>query len=139
MDSILNSIKKLLGIREDYEQFDVDVKIHINSVLAALQQMGIGKAGFAISDSSSTWDEFLGDNAENFPNLEMVKSYVFMRVRLIFDPPTSGTAVEAYNKAIEEFEWRAHVAIETPYFGGEAPTLAEDVHSVPDYKTYRNT
>lgn len=130
LTSILTSVKKLLGITEDYTPFDTDITIHINSALAALEQMGVGQPGFAITGDTETWDDFLGDASDRTPNLEMIKSYVYMRVKLIFDPPTSGTVVEAYNNAIAEFEWRAHVAVETPYLGGTAPKIVADVYDV---------
>ena len=120
MDSILLTIKKMLGLVDDYTVFDTDIIIHINSVLSALQQMGIGAVGFSITGDEEQWNDFLADDSLN---LSMVKSYVYMRVRLLFDPPSSGTVIEAYNKAISEFEWRAFTAVETPYFGGIAPEL----------------
>lgn len=111
MDSILTSVKKLLGIDESYEHFDADVIIHINSVLMILCQMGVGPAGgFSISDKSATWQDFLGTNSGS---LESVKSYVYMKVRLMFDPPTSSAAVESINKLLSEMEWRL-------YAGGES-------------------
>lgn len=124
MESILLSIKKLLGIAEPYEEFDVDIIIHINSALAALEQLGVGKSGFFIASKNEKWSDFLQTDSETgLPNLQMAKSYVYMKVRLLFDPPTSSAVIEAYNKALAEYEWRAHIAVETPYFGGEAPVL----------------
>lgn len=103
MDSILTSIKKLLGIEPDYTVFDTDLIIHINSVFSILNQLGIGPDdGFVISDENSKWDEYI--NGLN--NIEMVKTYVYLKVRLIFDPPASGTATECINKQIAELEWR---------------------------------
>lgn len=108
MDSILTSVKKILGIKEEYEQFDTDIIIHINSVLMILNQIGIGDGTFTIQDSSSTWDEFI----EPGPKLEMVKAYVAAKVKMIFDPPTNSILAEAYNKRIDEFEWRLNYEYE---------------------------
>lgn len=107
MDSILNSVKKMLGIQEEYEAFDKDIIMHINSVFMILNQIGVGPSKcFSISDSSSSWDEFKqGDDT-----LESVKSYMYMKVRLIFDPPQSSVVMESINKVINELEVRLKVA-----------------------------
>lgn len=111
MESILTSVKKLLGITEENEYFDMDILIHINSVLASLTQLGLGPAkGFAISDKSSTWNDFLSDDSR----LEMVKSFLFLKVRLLFDPPASSVVVDAMKQSIQELEWRIMVACEQP-------------------------
>ena len=103
LDSILTSIKKLLGIEEDYEHFDVDVILHINTVFSTLNQLGIGPLeGFSIEDKTATWDMFLEDNK----TLNMVKSYMYQRVRLMFDPPQNSFLVQSLEKQILEFEWR---------------------------------
>ena len=102
-ESILNSIKKLLGITADYEHFDADIIMHINSVFMILMQLGIGPSeGFSISDDSSTWNDFLSDATW----FESVKSYMYLRVRLLFDPPQNGTLMNSIEKQIDEFEWR---------------------------------
>lgn len=109
MESILTSIKKLIGIDEEYTQFDTDIIIHINSVLMVLTQLGVGPSeGFMISDEYSTWEDFIG----NKPYLNSVKTYVYLRVKLLFDPPPSSAAIEASKKIIDEFEWRLLVAVE---------------------------
>lgn len=110
MDSILTSIKKLLGIDEEYEQFDSDLIMHINSVFSVLMQLGVGPAnGFSIEDGSATWNSFISDNTK----IEMVKSYVYLKVRLLFDPPTGSALIESINNQIKEFEWRLNVAAES--------------------------
>lgn len=109
MDSILTSIKQQLGIVEDYDAFDNELIIHINSVLRILNQMGVGKTGFNISDSSSTWSDFLGEH-EN--DLSDVKTYVYLKVRTIWDPPTVGSHVTAMENMIKELEWRINVQID---------------------------
>lgn len=107
-DSILTSVKKILGIEEFYEQFDVDIIIHTNSILAVLTQMGIGPSdGFLISGKTETWKDFLGDRLDK---LSMIKSYVSMRVRLLFDPPQSSIVVNAMNESIKEFEYRLYIS-----------------------------
>lgn len=110
LDSILTSIKKLIGPVEEYEHFDTDLIFHINAALSILTQLGIGpKKGFLIRDKSAVWTDFLKDEIK----LEMVKSYVYMKVKLVFDPPTSSAAVASMERMITEFEWRSNVAVET--------------------------
>jgi len=102
-ESILTSIKKLLGITADYQHFDTDIIMHINSVFMILMQLGLGpEDGFSISDDSATWSDFLVSATW----LEAVKSYVYLRVRLLFDPPQNGTLMNAMEKQIDMFEWR---------------------------------
>ncbi len=108
MESILTSIKKLLGITEDYEQFDTDIIIHINSAFSVLTQLGVGpEAGFYIADSDAAWTDFVNDS-----RLEMIKTYVYLKVKLVFDPPTSSGVIDAINRQISELEWRINVAVD---------------------------
>ena len=110
MESILTSIKKLLGITKDYKHFDDDIVMHINSVFLNLTQIGIGpENGFSIEDDSTDWTEFLTEDHKLF---EAVKSYVYLKVRLLFDPPTSSAVMEAINLNISELEWRLTLAAE---------------------------
>lgn len=110
MESILTSIKKLVGIAEDYTVFDTDFIIYINSAFATLNQLGIGPVeGFSIVDASSKWSDY----GVATPMLDHVKSYVYLKVKTIFDPPTSSTVLDAYNRMIQETEWRLKVASET--------------------------
>lgn len=107
MESILTSIKKLLGIPEEYEHFDSDIIMHINSTFMVLNQLGVGPTnGFMIYDETSTWDEYLPTDD---PNYEAVKSYMHMKVKLLFDPPSSSVLMECMNRMISEFEWRLNV------------------------------
>lgn len=109
MDSILTSIKKLLGITEEYTHFDTDIIMHINSVFMVLTQLGVGpKEGFMIYDDTSIWDDFITESM----NFEAVKSYMYLKVRLLFDPPQSSAAIESMNRMINEFEWRLNLAAE---------------------------
>lgn len=99
--SILESVKKILGIDPSYEAYDVDIIMHINSVFARLNQLGIGPdEGFAIEDATATWDDFLGTDLR----LNNVKTYTYLRVRLLFDPPSTSYAVEAAKEQIKEYE-----------------------------------
>ena len=107
-DSILTSIKKLLGIDDSYGHFDADLIIHINSVFATLHQLGVGPVeGFSIQSEDETWDDFIG---ENFNIFASVKSYIYLKVRLLFDPPISSAAIDAIKEQIKEYEFRLFVA-----------------------------
>lgn len=109
MESILTSTKKLLGIAEEYEHFDSDIIIHINSVFSVLTQLGVGPpGGFFISDKYSVWNDYMEDS----PTLNSVKTYVYQKVRLLFDCPT-GSLLEALKESIRETEWRLNIAAET--------------------------
>lgn len=106
MDSVLTSIKKLLGITEEYDQFDQDLIIHINAVLMVLTQIGVGPSnGMIINDSSTTWNDILSDTS----NIEAVKTYVYLKVKMIFDPPSSSSVADAMNRSINEYEWRLNI------------------------------
>ena len=110
MESILTSIKKLLGIAEEYEHFDNDIIMHINSVFMILTQLGVGPSkGFMITDSSASWDDFLPEGGEK---LQAVKIDMYMKVRLMFDPPTSSAVMESMNRMINELEWRLNVVVD---------------------------
>ena len=110
MDNILSSIKKLLGIPTEETAFDSDIIMHINSVFMILNQLGIGPTdGFTISDDYALWSDFIPDGQ----NIELVKSYMYMKVRLMFDPPSSSAVLSAMEKSISEFEWRLNVQSET--------------------------
>lgn len=110
MESILTSIKKLLGIAEEYEQFDTDLIIQINGALMVLNQLGVGPSeGFSITSSSDTWEDFIGDNK----SIELIKTYVFLKVKLVFDSNTlSGAAITSMKEIIAEYEWRIQVAVD---------------------------
>lgn len=110
MESILTSIKKLLGIAEEYDHFDADLIIHINSVFVILNQLGVGPStGFRIEDDSTTWDEYISDE----DNLDEVKSFIHLKVKLLFDPPQSSIVMESMNRMINEFEFRLNVTAES--------------------------
>lgn len=110
MDSILTSIKKMLGITEEYKQFDPDIIMHINSVFMILNQLGVGPSeGFRINDEYATWSDFISEDK----NLDLIKSYMDMKVKLLFDPPQSSIVMEATNRMINEAEWRLNIAAES--------------------------
>jgi len=107
--SILTSIKKLLGIQEEYEHFDTDIVLNINSAFFNLNQLGVGpKGAFRIEDKTAKWDDFLQGRYD----LESVKIYVFLKTRLTFDPPQMGYLIDNIKKQCEEIEWRLNVQIE---------------------------
>lgn len=107
--SILDTIKQLLGIQSDYTAFDTDIIVHINSAFMALNQLGVGPTEcFSIDGSGENWAEFVDKSID----LEAVKTYIYLKVRTIFDPPSSSVVMEAMNKNISELEWRLNVQVE---------------------------
>ena len=127
LESILISIKKKLGIAEDYEHFDADVIMDINTVFMILYQMGVGPkdAPFMIEDDGSTWEDFLGDAKD----LQAVQTYIALKVRLMFDPPVSSAHMQAINDTIKELEWRLYSAESSDNFD---PDKIEEVYSDMD-------
>lgn len=110
-NSILTSIKKLLGLVEEDTSFDLDVIIHINTVFAGLNQLGVGPSNvYQITDKNNLWSEF---NTESDGMLNAVKTYMYLKVRMLFDPPTNGAVREAFEKNIHEYEWRLFMNAET--------------------------
>lgn len=111
-ESILTSIKKLLGIAEEYTHFDTQITMHINSVFMILTQLGVGpKEGFYIEDDSASWEDFLSDPSQ----FQATKTYIYQKVCLVFDPPASSAVIEAMKESIREFEWRLNHAAEFSY------------------------
>ena len=109
-ESILVSIKKLLGIPKEQESFDPDIVMHINSVFMVLNQLGVGsEKGFRIEDDKTIWKEYIKDK----DNLDAVKSYIHLKVKLLFDPPLNSAVLEALKQSINELEWRLNVQAET--------------------------
>lgn len=105
-ESILDSEKKLLGLDQDYDVFDDDLIIHINTIFGTLHQIGVGPSNqFFISDNTATWSEFTTNEAI----VHEVRSYMFLRLRLLFDPPSSSFVLNSYKEQIQEFEWRLNV------------------------------
>lgn len=108
-DSVLDTIKKLLGVSPDYDVFDMDIIVHINSAFATLHQLNVGPTTpFIITDNSDVWSSFTGSNSA----IESAKTYVWAKVRLAFDPPTTSFGIEALEKLSKELEWRLNVQSE---------------------------
>lgn len=115
-ESILNSIKKLLNISKDEHAFDADIIIHINSVISSLLQIGIGpEKGYRISDEKDSWDEYVSDDS----NIDYIKTYMYLKVKMIFDPPLNSSLMQSFNETIRELEWRLHINYESTKDGGD--------------------
>ena len=129
MESILTSIKKMLGIAEEYEEFDPEIIMHINSVFTTLMQLGVGPSnGFYIEDAVAEWTDFIEDMSQ----LQVVKTYVYLKVRLLFDPTSLGSAtLAAYERQASEYEWRLNVIAET----GKSDAVEENIL---DYTKLKN-
>ena len=111
MDSILTSVKKIVGISEEDESFDTDLIMHINSVFMTLRQIGVGPStGFRIEDKSALWSDFIPSDDLT---MEAVKTYMYLKVRLVFDPPTSSAAMTAMQEMAKEYEWRLNASAES--------------------------
>lgn len=111
MESILTSIKKMLGITAAYDHYDADIIMHINDAFSVLNQLGVGPAnGFFIEDDSAVWSDF----TEDVNKIHTVKTYIFRKVKIVFDPASLGSAtLAAYERQIQEQEWRLNVTAES--------------------------
>lgn len=107
MESILVTIKKMLGIPDDYTEFDDQLIVYINSVLSILRQIGVGNSIFRITGDSETWDQLI--DTEDDLDVDEVQTYVYMKVKLLFDPPTSSITMDALKQSIAEFEYRLNL------------------------------
>lgn len=103
--SVLDTIKQMIGPSVSYEEFDTDLIVHINSTLMYLAQMGVVPDGTKIVDSTTTWSDLIGDETK----LEGIKSYLYFKARIMFDPPASSTILNAYNEEIKQLEWRMFI------------------------------
>ena len=122
--SILTSTKKILGIATDYTVWDLDIITHINSAFSTLTQLGVGPAdGFAIDDETANWADFIGDDVE----LHSVKTYIYLRVKLLFDPPATSFAIKAMEDQISGLEWRLNVHREETEWVDPDPPVIEEV------------
>ena len=111
-DSIFESVKKVLGLLGDDSSFDEDILLHINSVVSTLRQLGLSiPADFYVRDDVQTWQNLLGE----FRDLDLVKSYMAMKVRLMFDPPSSSFGLKSMEEMVKEHEWRINVLTDQPY------------------------
>lgn len=109
MGSILDDVKQMLGLELFDSSFDSEILLHINSVFMILSQLGVGSStGGRVVDRVQTWDEFFGAQAD----IEAIKSFTYLKVRLMFDPPTSSFVLESINKMASEFEWRLNVQVD---------------------------
>lgn len=110
LDSILNSVKKQLGAEIDYEHFDPEIMLNINAAFSTLHQLGAGpKEGFTLVTGDEVWTDYISDNDVV---LNMIKSYVYLKVKLIFDPPQVSYVMDAYQQMIQEYEWRIKTALD---------------------------
>lgn len=124
-DSILTSVKTSLGLQADHTEFDDEILLHVNSVFSTLTQLGVGPVeGFQIEDDTATWDEFIGTD----PQLNAVKTYIHLRVKLLFDPPEIGFVLTAMKEQIQELEWRLNVTVDS-----EVPETTTDEEEEASY------
>lgn len=118
-DSILNSVKKLLGLNPEITDFDVDILMNINAAIFTLTQLGVGpKGGFTVSSAEDTYASFLGEGNKE---INQVKMYLYYKTRLSFDPPTNASVLESLKEAIKEAEWRLNLNVEVPSLNDPNP------------------
>lgn len=109
-NSILTEIKKLLGLDESYKAFDTDIIIHINTALMILTDIGIGpEDGYYIVDGTETWKDYLGDDMSKY---QSVKSYIYIKTKMLFDPPSNATTIQSLEQISKELEWRLYTKSE---------------------------
>jgi hypothetical protein len=109
MDSILTTIKQLVGLEADYTEFDLDISTYINMALMTLKQLAVcSEDSVSVYDAATTWNEVFGD----MKNIEGVKTYIYLRVKILFDPPTNTSVLEAMKQQISELEWRLNMQSE---------------------------
>lgn len=129
MESILTSVKEMLGDAEWDDHFDLPLIIHINSTLMILNQLGVGPAeGFRIEDASAVWTDFTLGKVD----IEAVKSYVYLKVKLIFDPPLSSAVISEIEKLISELEWRINVAVESVTKDSSSNNTTDELEKIED-------
>jgi hypothetical protein len=105
-ESILISTKKVLGVSEEYAEFDLDILTHINAAFGVLNQLGLGPdEGFYVEDENSLWEDYITKSSA----LSMIRTYVFLKVRFLFDPPTTSFLISAFEEQIKQHEWRINV------------------------------
>lgn len=125
MDSILNDIKKKLGIAAEYDHFDIDIIDAINNAFATLVQHGVGnEKGFEIADDTAVWTDFINDMRLNF-----VRTYVWLSVKVVFDPPTSSAVLQSYENRMRELEWRMFVVKDNDRYDEENESSSSDDES----------
>ena len=104
-DSILSTVKKLLGIFDDDTSFDTDIITHINTYLYSLVQMGVGSKGFVVTGYNEKWSDFVGDDID----LDAIRTYIYIKVRLVFDPPSNSFTIDSLKEVAKELEWRMYI------------------------------
>lgn len=115
-ESILLTIKQMLGIPSEYSVFDEELVVYINTVIAALRQLGVGpENGFAITGENESWEDYIGDTSM----YENVKAYIYLKVRMMFDPPSSSFVLEAFKNQAAEIEWRIYIQADEDKDEGE--------------------
>lgn len=111
-DSILDSVKKMLGYEPEYTEFDQEILMHINAAMFTLRQLGVGpQDGYTVSSSDQTYADFLGEGAKTIPQ---VRTYLYYKVKLAWDPPQSASVLEVLKTEIAEAEWRLNVQVDPP-------------------------
>lgn len=111
IDSILNSVKKLLGIEPDYVDFDLEILIHINAAILTLSQLGVGSyPPYQVTSNLDTYVDYLGEDS---PEIPLVRTYLFYKTKLGFDPPQGSIVAESIKEMIEEIEWRLNVQVDS--------------------------
>lgn len=122
--SILKSTKKILGLDADYTPFDLDVITHINATFSILNQLGVGpEASFFIEDDTAVWSDFAGVPANQ---MNLVKTYVYLKVRILFDPPATSYLITAATDQIKEYEWRLNVFREYELYPPDVPPIVKE-------------
>lgn len=136
MESILTSIKKMLGITEEYTHFDADIIMHINSIFMVLNQLGVGpEEGFFIEDETTTWFEYI----DTVKQLQAVKSYMYLRVKMLFDPSSSSVVMESMKQQANEMEFRLNIAVDNGEYlstRSKKSMVLTDISTNEDHELY---
>lgn len=118
MDSILLTVKKMLGLAPDYNAFDTDILVNINAAFMSLMQIGIGpKTGYTVTGDTETWDDYISSMTQPMTELGALQNYVYLKVKTVFDPPTSSFVLDSMNKLMLEYEYRLNLQVDK---GGES-------------------
>ena len=118
-ESILSTIRQMVGGEENATYFDTDLKVHINAALFRLYQLGVGSTPYEVTDETNTWDDFLG---EDYGKISLIKQYVYYFVRNAFDPPQTSFVLSNINDKIKELEWEINIEVDPKIEGGEDET-----------------
>lgn len=118
-ESILSTIRQMVGGEENATYFDTDLKVHINAALFRLYQLGVGSTPYEVTDETNTWNDFLG---EDYGKISLIKQYVYYFVRNAFDPPQTSFVLSSINDKIKELEWEINIEVDPKLEGGEDET-----------------